>query len=479
MNKLYQLLFLTVIVLSSCKNEEDIPKIDSDFPIQGAVINMDATSPEIISVKTNTQENVTFYGIKNENGLATEVTTIEVESTDNRISVIDLDEQGKPIRIASEAGYIEYEWLSSNKIVIKCHSVEDNRYIQTVWDPSVNIGELKSSRSSLTANRYGDATLDVTYMPEFVPEMVESIMKMSSKSRAQYDPNEYPSNQEVWLWINQCGANYDAKPYLMLKDDDGNIISKIFQYERITKGSYTFNLPISSYPAKATNAEMCKNIDEKLRALQAGCDFIFSNTQEIVAFLNSVAVATDGIAFPIAFFADLIWATAAVGNVSLYMLENDYGGIEGIMRNGNSEWFYKEYIISDLHIIPVAMTSTKTVSGEPHLVQPGDENIFITLDMEGDPVIDSFVLEPSHPGRGQSYTATADFHCIPSGSIITLSIIGTDGYSDSISKSISDNGSAKLYVPGAETGVFDVCDAQIKLPTGETISMSASLVFGN
>ena len=151
------------------------------------------------------------------------------------------------------------------------------------------------------------------------------------------------------------------------------------------------------------------------------------------------------------------------------------------MRQHNAEWYYKEYINSDLILIPVAYTQSKTVVGDGEQVNPSDESIFITLDMIGDPVIDNFTLNPSNPGAYEGYEA-AEYHCIPNGSTIKLSIVGTDGYSNSTTASVSDyggSGSATLHVSGSYSGVYDLCTVEITLPTKEVLTMQASLVFGN
>ena len=62
-----------------------------------------------------------------------------------------------------------------------------------------------------------------------------------------------------------------------------------------------------------------------------------------------------------------------------------------------------------------------------------------------------------------------------------MEIVGTDGYSDSktitIGASETMQYKATLKVPGAESGVKDVCTVTAVTPDGETVTKKASLVF--
>lgn len=88
-------------------------------------------------------------------------------------------------------------------------------------------------------------------------------------SRANYDPDQFPDKQEIHLWINQCGSNYNAKNYILLKNaTTGDYIGKLVNSEHLWKGSYIYQLPLKSYPSSATNAELCEKLDEVLRNME-------------------------------------------------------------------------------------------------------------------------------------------------------------------------------------------------------------------
>ncbi len=106
---------------------------------------------------------------------------------------------------------------------------------------------------------------------------------------------------------------------------------------------------------------------------------------------------------------------------------------------------------------------------------------YLYVASSGNPAITSFTLDPPAPAVEQSYIATAHIVCVPYGTNITMSIVGTDGYTNSETQYISQSVpylDATLWVPGAhESGIYDVCTTTVVLPDGTTLTKTASLVF--
>lgn len=475
-----------ILCLVSCHTndmDDTSPKIDYDPEsiFRAAMVNTDAASSEVIKVATATRDTVTYYGNKNQDGTVASIYAIEYSTHNGVNNIITLNENGQLARIDNNTGAsITFEWLSETSAVVNAHSQADNYFISTIVD-FTNQTQPQSiahkTRSINNITRDGDFKLEIKKNTENLSHTYSKL-----KTRTKYDPDNYFfDTQEVWLWIYQCSSSYNAQNYLIMKNaTNGITIGKLMNPEYMTKGNYRYFLPYSSYPSSATNKELCANIDNALKnveqVLSGALGPAIGDSGALILALNAAAMTT-GIGMIPAVITDAIVLAVTATDCGLQLI-NENSGISHLMEWANSEWYYKEYIISDLILIPVGYTQSKTVMGEQHRVTPDDSNILLTLDMEGDPVIDAFTLNPSHPGQGVGYTATADFHCIPEGSTITLSIVGTDGYSNSITESISESGSAVLHVPGAASGVYDLCTAVINMPFGESITMQASLVFG-
>jgi hypothetical protein len=63
-----------------------------------------------------------------------------------------------------------------------------------------------------------------------------------------------------------------------------------------------------------------------------------------------------------------------------------------------------------------------------------------------------------------------------SGTPVTISIVGTDGYSNSNSATMKQSGTISLYVPGAKQGVQDLITVEAVID-GITYSDKTSIVF--
>jgi hypothetical protein len=122
----------------------------------------------------------------------------------------------------------------------------------------------------------------------------------------------------------------------------------------------------------------------------------------------------------------------------------------------------------------------QSVSSSTVTVPAGGPFPLLTVDMGGQTAIRSLTLSPSNPGEGVDYVARAQIYCIPAGSMVAMSIVGTDGYDDEVTYPVTQtqvNASYDLMVPGAESGVRDQVTLRVSLPDGEVLTRTASLVF--
>lgn len=80
---------------------------------------------------------------------------------------------------------------------------------------------------------------------------------------------------------------------------------------------------------------------------------------------------------------------------------------------------------------------------------------------------------PQDPAPGQGVTVTATLIPAVQGCSISFSIVGTDGYSDSATKTSNSAGQATFYIPGGAEGVFDM----VTITTDGGISSEVSYTF--
>lgn len=80
---------------------------------------------------------------------------------------------------------------------------------------------------------------------------------------------------------------------------------------------------------------------------------------------------------------------------------------------------------------------------------------------------------PQDPAPGQGVTVTATLIPVVQGCNISFSIVGTDGYSNSATKTSDSNGQATFYIPGGAEGVFDM----VTITAGNGVSSEVSYTF--
>jgi hypothetical protein len=96
-----------------------------------------------------------------------------------------------------------------------------------------------------------------------------------------------------------------------------------------------------------------------------------------------------------------------------------------------------------------------------------------TIDAGVNIEIASFTTNPVDPAPGQSYVATAEITCAAPGTEVSMSIVGTDDYTDSATCIVEGNAACNLSVPGAREGIVDT--VTVTITNGST--RSVALVF--
>jgi hypothetical protein len=98
-------------------------------------------------------------------------------------------------------------------------------------------------------------------------------------------------------------------------------------------------------------------------------------------------------------------------------------------------------------------------------------------DMGGKFAITDLSTSPSDPAVSEGYTATATIVCpMTSGTPVTISVKGSDGYSNSNCVTMKQSGTISLDVPGAKQGVQDLITVEAVID-GITYSDKTSIVF--
>lgn len=104
----------------------------------------------------------------------------------------------------------------------------------------------------------------------------------------------------------------------------------------------------------------------------------------------------------------------------------------------------------------------------------------LTIDIGSSSRLSDATTSPLDPAPFEGYTFSVSVSCVPSsGAIAVLSIVGTDGYQDSSAVSLTADGTASLFVPGAQDGVVDTLRAVLFQYQGGAIldEVTVSITF--
>jgi hypothetical protein len=475
MRNLLSFIFCFIVSVSfvACSKEDSdagLSQAAKDLGLKEVAVNQDANSPEVCYFVKENGDSITLIGDKDANGCVSNVYLMKYNNSDEKLST-RFDEQMRPISITyNNTVNITFDWQDEETAVIKAFDPETNTYITTTWSPNKEVNNSMSKCFSPTkihtnGNRNGEMKLEITDRQD------TGLFK--TRSTAVDDI----SDQYCLFSVTQCNYPKDASTWIgLFNAKTHKFIENLDYYKKASTGVYYYKIPAGSYPSKATNKELCERIDLGLSALQTGLTWMagFATVADAV----TLVCASTGMGVPPAAILKAITMATVAGSVTLEVFMSANGS-QGLMSTFNPDWYYKEYVIADLILSPHVITSTDVIDCEKQQISPESTNIRVNCDIDGDPTIDSFILDPDFPAAGQGYVATATFHCIPVGSTITMSIVGTDGYKNSQTTTINTtSGTANLYVPGAATGVKDICSIVITPPYGESVSMTASLMFG-
>jgi len=192
-----------------------------------------------------------------------------------------------------------------------------------------------------------------------------------------------------------------------------------------------------------------------------------------LAFAGVTAVSAPG------FFSACESVTAALSEVCVFFNDPVPGapsptqGICQFLRENNFTWN------TPLYLSPVVCALPENIKGLSKYYDGTSALPELNVSWGGTPRITDFTLNPPAPLAWVAYDAVANLYCLPAGTRITMSIVGTDGYSDSRVYVVGDEVHyvATLHVPGSYAGVRDVCTVRLDMPDGSSLSRTAQLYF--
>lgn len=444
----------------------------------GEFMYTDYDTDILLTGKTDNGDEVTIIGTKDSQGYPTSITGFQFKEKSSKKEGTLTFKGDKLVQAETGDGVtILFDWLNNGELAVTMVDQETGEEFKTSYKPEGKAATGFSSQQPSTRN--GNTTLTVEKYA--TPEEVAITPEIGTKAAG----TKATGNVKGYIKVQKCGyPDDDAQPYVSIYKDNGfgsyNVWVGDYFATRIGKGEYEYSFPGSEQPHHEIN--IAKYAGDIATFMGYVCGVSSGNEEYLTGFCPLVAAALGSTGIGLGAAGGFVAACATtIAGLKIYC--STFGaGVPGgddiasvIAKKLDVKWDEPLVIVPFLNALP------KSIKGKPFTYTSGNTISNASEFSSEEPTIAIFQLTPAAPSSGQSYDAKAALKCVPAGAKVTISIEGTDGYSNSKTETFDEaiyTTVVTLHVPGAAKGVRDVCKVVVELPNGDQMNKSASLVFG-
>ena len=447
---------------------EDLPRIEVD---------LDPTNPLIACILNETADTAYIFGTKDNSGRPLKVSNVLIKEHDKTINTdIFFDSLERPIEIWASNGVImQFTWLGEDAAALTLIDPVSGEQLNTIayFNSDNTTGGAKGVNGDAKTMR-SDSTV-LTVRPMYTEQGKAYSLSKDSPNTSSLKSGDF--------WVNQCGVPTDAQCWVNVYDYSnmtgsygyGKFRTRI-PVDKIGTGHYKYHIP-NGIMTQHNLADYCDVITDVMGKVcfvnelmaAGGCAAI----SMALAFAGVTAVSAPG------FFSACESVTAALSVVCVFFNDPVPGapsptqGLCQFLREKNIAWN------TPLYLSPVVCALPENIKGLSKYYDGTSALPELNVSWGGTPRITDFTLNPPAPLAWVAYDAVANLYCLPEGTRITMSIVGTDGYSNSRVYVVGDEVHyvATLHVPGSYAGVRDVCTVRLDMPDGSSLSRTAQLYF--
>ena len=453
------------LVFVACDDNDDDGKSgnDGNGEYKSIEVCMDVNNPLFAQMTTGEDDLIYLFADKDENGKPIMLREILVENVNGEVCDVVCDEQGRPeLMVAPNGVKFMLEWLSDTYAAVAAVDPTTGEQINTYVDLAEEVAPTPQIAGRTTvATRSGE--MRMALVPRSMGSRGSQEMARDMGVGSLYAP--------VYVHLSNCNSPVDATCFVDVYDANGSFWTRCGGVRR-AEGVYEVQIP-KALPYEGDKPLGC---EEVVGFLQTVCDV----DGVLGDVLTGVGMRLVAIPSPQAkvFGMAISAIQAGVENVCKYdwAFEDVCRDVEKWMKERENELAYQVTLIPYVYALP------NDIVGEPARVDLEAGWIEdLKVEWGGEPSVSSFTLNPPAPSSWEEeYTATAELYCVPYGSTVEISVVGTDEYEDSRTEEVlteERNYTLSLVVPTGDSGVRDVCEVVITTPDGERYSKTVSLVF--
>lgn len=467
-------------VMVACSDDDEKGKANESVSTIDFNVNLDPTDYSLATIFSPQGDSIFIFGDKDETGLPVLMRDVIINPHDgDGPTEISLNEEGNPTKVTTPNGVVMlFEWIDTRKAALTLLDPNSEEQLNTFIDFDKST-DTKNSRSvNAQFVRTGKTQMSVTPLA--------NIKKSKDISTRSGTNGEKRGN----LSIKQCNVSTNSECWVDAYSYSGMPHSGLGKYMgrlkciNIGKGEYQYMLPQGVVGEHHDLAEHCDLVMGILSGICQVSNTLGPAYKNAICLQISAGIAAGGISVPVALGFEAACVTL---NYSLEIFCHTTGMQAATWGDSFTGADALCAVVKEMHLewddpllfVPTVSALPSDITGIPKSWEGTGSLPNLEVNWGSQPQISQFNLNPAAPTEGQGYVATADLYCLPAGAIITLSIVGTDGYTNANVFVVGDeiNYSATLYVPGAASGVKDICTIKLELPDGSVKTKKASLVF--
>jgi hypothetical protein len=433
-----------------------------------------ATDPELAKVVTTEGDEFHFFGTRTLAGEPVSVDAIRYTQLDGQEHHLMLN-PGLGITGFQAANGVRFDFdpLGGGRYLVKAALGDGSTEVQFVFDP---VGPVTVAPAEPLGGQVSQRH-----------EPVRGTIRPLGSSACKSIPLVFDeSSGIVRVQIERCGETpADDFPWVRLhvRDQGNSTDLGTFPMQHMGNGLYQTSIPVGQEVWSTWQSD-CIEMAELLGYSCTAIDGLGPAGQILLCPQLSAALAASGIGAAITpqFFVacealmaaqEVLCMTLNYGNNSGPSLAEMLCGLIPEDRSFSSMLELTPYI----HAFPA------DIMGNTIQVEADQVGTFtIGFDIGSQPGISSLTLDPAAPPAGVDYLASSIVYCITPGTVVTMSVVGTDGYTDSWTEMVDESypqAICRLSVPGAAAGVQDEVTIRIT-PSGSypVVTRTSSLVFG-
>lgn len=411
---------------------------------------------------------VDYFGTKDANGLVKSITSAIVALPDGHTETIQYDATGRPVHVFGQDGSdLSFTWVSDTQLVVSALTGGDHSFrvnvpidLQTGKDSSLAAASLAPA---------GETPLTGQPSPSPSGQLAISPSTFSSMTTAT-----------GLIHVTECGAPVsDAEVFVYVKKLGpllpGETLETFYlATPTANPGEYEVLLPISPSDAGANTEEILNALAD---ALGKVCELSGPIETYGPTYICPALATAAGAVLKSPTAAAKVAAVCESG-VAALVTACKVGG-----QPGGGEFLQAlnklvKYVVDELANDSYQLTATATlptgkfIQGSAVKYTVGEDVPTLNLDDMGSVSISTFNTDPVSPAPFQNYVATVEITCAAPDTLVTMSVVGTDGYTNSTTQKISGNGTVTLGVPGGAQGVHDTITVQVADGPSQTIGLA-------